>query len=214
LAKVSAPLLSFGASGSIADTQTYSSWKGRKYARQKVTPSNPQTAEQTLTRNTFSWLQAVYKLMPALAIAPWDAYAVGKVLTGRNAFTKFNNAALRTETDLALLTLSPGALGGLPPTAVVATPGNNQLSVAITAPSVVPSGWTIDGAVAAAIVDQDPQSDVDYTITVDEDLTSTYTVVLTGLLEVPYVGQAWLRWLRPDGRFAYSPGVAFSGTPT
>jgi len=214
VAKTTAPLLSFGASGQIAKTQVYSKWKGRPYVRRHVIPSNPRTSEQTLTRTAFTWLQAVYKLAPALISAPWDAYAKGIVMTGRNAFTKQNLPTLRPATDLSVMVMSPGALGGLPPTAAVATPGSGQLSVAVTAPSDIPVGWTVASAVVAVIKDQDPQTDADYATFAGSDVSSPYTVVLTGLDTVLYQVFAWLTWTRPDGLTAYSPSIQTSGTPT
>lgn len=212
--KTTAPLLSFSASGQIAKTLVYASWKGRKYARQHVTPANPQSTEQTKTRSAFSWLQSVWKVGPTLFAAPWDLYATGKVLTGRNAFTSFNLPGLRGEVDLANMVFSPGAQGGLPPTAVVVTPGVGQLSVAVTAPTTLPTGWTVTSAIVAVILDQDPQTDVDYDITAGEDVSGPYTVVLTGLDAALYRVGAWLKWAKPDGSVAYSPSVQSSGTPT
>jgi len=215
VAKVTAPLLSFGASGQIAQTQVYSKWKGRPYVRRQVIPSNPQTAEQTLTRNAFTWLQNVYKLAPSLFTDPWEAYAQGKVMTGRNALTKQNLPVLREETDLTNFIGSPGALGGLPPSSIVVTPGNDQLAVAVNAPSSVPAGWTIYSAVVAVILDQDPQTDIDYVVTAGEDLTSAYSVTLTGLASAAlYQVRAWLKWTRPDGLFAYSPSINSTGLTT
>jgi len=214
VAKTTAPLLGFTASGQIGKTQVYGRWKGRGYARRYTVPANPQTAEQTITRNAFSFIQAVFKTAPALVTAPWAAYATGKVLTDRNAFTKFNLPQIRGEADLDLLTLSPGALGGLPPASMVITPGSGQLSVAVNAPSVLPTGWTIAAAVVAAIRDQDPDTGVLTEITAGEDTTSTYTIVLTGLSANLYQVRAWLRWTRPDGKLAYSPDLKDSDTPS
>jgi len=214
MAKVVAPLLSFGARGQIGGSMVFGTWKGRAYARQLVTPGNPQTAEQTLTRNSFTWLQAVYKIAPSLVTDAWQAYAKGLVMTDRNAFTKVNNPILRTAVDLDPMTMSPGALGGLPPATVVATPGADSISVAITPPATLPQGWTVLKAVAAAIVDQDPQSGVLYTITAGSDLTDPYTIVLAGLDEVLHQVFGWLVWTRPDGAFAFSPSVQTSATPT
>jgi len=110
MAKTTAPLLSFGGSGQIGKTMVYGSWKGRSYVRRHVTPANPQTAEQTVTRNAFSFIQSVYKFAPSLVTDVWDAYASGLVLTARNGFTKFNLPVLRGESDLANMVLSGGAL--------------------------------------------------------------------------------------------------------
>jgi len=214
MAKTTAPALSFGASGQIAKTMVYGTWKGRSYVRRHVVPANPQTSEQTLTRNAFSFLQSAYKYGPALFTDPWEAYAKGAVMTARNAFSKFNLGNIRPEVDLDLITLSPGALGGPPPSAAVATPGNDTMSIAITAPASLPTGWTIYSAIGACIKDQDPQSGVEYAITADEDLTSTYAVVLNGLTNGVYQYRAWLKWNRPDGSFAYSPDIGGQTTVT
>jgi len=215
MAKTTAPALSFGASGQIAKTLVYGSWKGRAYARRHVVPSNPQSAEQTITRNAFSFLQSVYKFAPTLMTDPWDAYARGQVMTARNAFTKFNLPDLRGEADLTNIVLSGGAYGGPPPASVVVTPGNDQLSMAIAAPAVLPQGWTIYSAIAAVIPDQDPDSGTLFTVTAGEDLTSAYVVLLTGLLNAQlYQVRCWLKWNRPDGTFAYSPDIGTTGLTT
>ena len=215
VATTTAPLLSFGASGQIAKTLVYSKWRGRQYSRRHVVPSNPQTAEQSLTRDTFSWIQAVWKIAPALLTAPWLAYAAGKVLTDRNAFTKFNLPDLRTAADLALMVISPGALGGLPPATITVTPGNDQLTIACTAPSPLPTGWTIQGAVVSCIEDQEPGVDAFYTTFAAEDLTDPYSVVIAGLKNTTlYRCFAFLRWVRPDGQIAYSPSISATGLTT
>jgi len=214
MAKPTAPLLSFGASGQIGKTIVYGSWRGRQYTRRHVVPSNPQSAEQTITRNCFSFLQSVYKFAPSLMTDVWTAAAKGLPATDRNMFTKSNLPVLRGEADLTNVVLSNGAGGGPPPTSIVVTPGNNQLSVAINVPSTVPQGWTIYSAVVAVIEDQDPDTGTLFTVTAGEDLTSTYTVVLTGLNETLYQVRSWLKWNKPDGSFAYSPDIASTGTPT
>ena len=50
MAKLKAPLFSFGASGKIADALVYFSWKGLDVVRQYVVPSNPKTADQVTQR--------------------------------------------------------------------------------------------------------------------------------------------------------------------
>ena len=54
MAKLKAPLLSLGATGKLASTIVFSTWKGIKTAREYVVPSNPQTAAQTTQRSLFS----------------------------------------------------------------------------------------------------------------------------------------------------------------
>jgi len=65
MATVKGPLLSMDASGQIAKTQVYGSWKGIAYSRRYVVPSNPKSTEQTLTRNTFKFLNALYQVSPS-----------------------------------------------------------------------------------------------------------------------------------------------------
>jgi len=214
MAKVTGPLLSLGAAGTIAGTQTYAKWKGRPYVRQRVTPANPNTTAQQTERGSFAWLQQVWKLSDTLMQEPWNLYATGQVMTGRNAWTKINQKAFFGETDNDAMLFSPGAKGGLPVANAAATPGSNQLSIAITAPTL-PAGWTIVQGVAAAMRQQDPHAGALYTVTAGFDATSTYAVVLTGLTpsEV-YVWGAWFEYEKPDGSAAYSAAFMGTATPT
>ncbi len=214
MAKTTAPLLSFGGSGQIGKTMVYGSWKGRSYVRRHVVPANPQSSEQTITRNAFSFIQSVYKFAPSLVTDVWEAYASGLVLTARNGFTKFNLPVLRGESDLNNMVLSGGANGGPPPVSQVVTPGSGTLSVAVTAPSVLPQGWTIYSAITAIIRDQDPDTGVLFTISATEDLTSAYVNAFSGLGAHTWQVRTWLKWTRPDGSFAYSPDIATTGIST
>jgi len=214
MAKTTAPLLSFDARGQVGQTQVYSSWRGRKYVRRQTIPANPQTAEQTLTRNAFSFLQAVYKVMPSIGSDPWEAYIRGKPLTARNAFTKFNLPVLRGETDLTNFIGSPGALGGLAPTAVTPTPGAGTLSLAVSAPGILPTGWTVYSAAGIIIRDQDPDTGVLFNTFAQEDLTAAYVLAWAGLAAADYQYRVWLKWTRPDGQMAFSPSVGGVSTVT
>lgn len=212
MAKVTAPFLSFDAAGTVGGTITAAKWKGRNYVRQRVTPANPRTAQQTLTRNCFAWASDVWKSAPSLLTAPWELYVKGLVQTARNAFQGYAVSSLREETDLANFIFSPGAKGGPPATAIGLTPGSGEIAVAITTPTP-PTGWTLDAVVAAAIKDQDPQSGVDFTVIADEDATGPITLSGLDAGDLYYVG-AWPRWTKPDGTFAYGPSISDSDTPT
>lgn len=213
MAKVTAPLLSFSARGTIAKTQTYASWRGVPYARQRVVPSNPNSSAQQETRNSFKWLQGVWKLLSADAVAPWNAFAKGKPLTGRNAFGSFNIAALRTATDLTDLVLSPG-VGGAPPVAgVAAVGGAGTATLTVTAPEL-PSGWTITEAVGVLIMDQDPQTDSDFTSYSATDDTAPWELDFTGLPAGDYEYGVWMVFTKPTGEIAYSPGTGGTVTAT
>jgi len=214
MSKVTAPLLSFGASGSVAKTQVYSKWKGRAYVRRHVIPANPNSAAQQLTRNAFTWLSNIWKNAPALLTAPWDLYAQGQVLTGRNAFIGQNTAILRPETDNDLMIFSPGAKGGPAPTSVsaAATAGGTDVTIV---PPTPPTGWTVTRCVAAAIRQQDPQSGILYATAAASDAIDPYVAVITGLTAGQvYVVGGWVEYAKPDGSVAYSPSLNDTVTPS
>ena len=54
MARVTGPLMSMEASGTIGRTLTFANWVGRQYVRRWTRPSNPQTADQMDQRNAFS----------------------------------------------------------------------------------------------------------------------------------------------------------------
>jgi hypothetical protein len=59
MAKVTGPLMSLDASGAFGGTLVFGKWKGRPTVRQLVTPSNPNTAFQIISRNYFRISAAV-----------------------------------------------------------------------------------------------------------------------------------------------------------
>lgn len=214
MAKITGPLLSLSASGSIAGTLTAAKWRGRPYIRQRVIPANPQTTGQTQTRSVFSWASNVWKVMPALSVAPWNRFADGQAITGRNRYQGTTVEDNRGQADLSNYQHSIGAKGGIPPTSVVVTPATSSLTFAFTNPTP-PSGWTLESAIAAVIRDQDPSSGLLYdTIAVEDDVTQN-NVVISGLSNsTAYAAGAWLRWQKADGTIAYSTSIDSIETTT
>ena len=212
MAKPTGPLLSLGASGTIADTLTYSKWKGRPYIRTRVIPANPQTTEQTKTRNAFSWASDQWKNAPTLGRATWDRFAQGQVLSGRNAFIGRQTNALRAVTVVDTWIGSPGAKGGLAASSLVVTPAALQLTYDVTVPTA-PTGWTLTSAIGALLEQQDPQTDTGINMVVLEDLAAPFSLVFTGLTAATvYVGSIWLKWLKPDASIAYGASINANGT--
>lgn len=212
MAKVTAPLLSFGAGGQVGQSIVFAKWKGRPYTRRYVVPSNPNTVSQQTTRNTFSSANAIWKTAPPQFISPWDAFASGQVLTGRNAFVGRFVKDLRGEADLLLMPFSPGALAGPAPASVAAASGVGEIVVTVT-PPVTPTGWVLSATAAAAIEDGDPAALTSVALVVGEEVTGDIT--LTGLTAAQlYVVGGWTIWARPDGRVAYGPSLNDSATPT
>lgn len=213
MAKVTGPLMSFGASGSLAKTMVASKWKGRPYFRQHVTPANPQSAEQTKTRSLFAWLSGVWKNLGSIGIAPWNRFAVGQVLTGRNAFMGNNVGFMRDQIDAQDMQASPGAKGGPAPSSVSAAGGVGTVTATITAPTP-PTGWTLTAVQALAIEDQDPQSAVLFTTYEGEDTADPKDTVALTVPAGDYVVFGWTKWAKPDGSVAYGPSISDLATAT
>lgn len=207
MAKVIGPMLSFGGSGQIAKAAVYGNWKGQPYVRRYVVPSNPQSLAQTATRSVFAWASSVWKQAGPLLQAPWNRFAVGQVITGRNAFIGRAVVALRSEVDLANFIGSPGAKGGLAASTVAAADGTGAIDVTFTLPTA-PTGWTLQAAVAAAIIDQDPATEDSYqSYAAEETSTPWTTVTIPSTPAGDYVVVGWLRWAKADGSIAYGPSL-------
>lgn len=213
MAKVTAPLLSIGARGQIGRSQVYGTWRGVKYVRQHVIPSNPRTAAQTTTRDTFAALDELWKRMGTLSRATWNAEVERRPLTPRNALFRANIPPLRGQLDMTGWIGSQGAAAGLPPVNVTAAGGvgAGEIDVTITSPQE-PEGWTLDAVVAHAIKDRDPAALPTAFVVEGESLTPVVdgdTVITLGGLEsaANYVLSGWTRWLRPDGKTAYGASI-------
>lgn len=92
MARLTGPLLSLDASGSIWGTVVYSKWKGLNYARLSVTPYNPKSDYQTGIRNTISFGVLYFSKGDYVAAAQktwWNTYAEGTNMSGINRFMKF-----------------------------------------------------------------------------------------------------------------------------
>ncbi len=90
MAKVTAPLLSLDASGTVGGTISFGKWKGRNYVRSKVTPYNPRSTAQTTHRTLFSSAVAVWKGMTTEDKGTWNsrARALGLVMSGFNFYVQ------------------------------------------------------------------------------------------------------------------------------
>lgn len=211
--KTTAPLLSFDAGGQIGKSMVFSKWKGISYVRRYVIPANPKTVKQQSNRAVFSMLNAAYLYAPAAIKAAFDAYAVGKPLTGRNKFFADNQKLLGVDPKPAGidgLIMSPGNGGGLPPTNLVAVGGALQINVSVTLPNV-PAGWTLVAGIAAAVAQQDPTDEFSGKWFVVRQTVDPGDIDITGLAAATdYVVGFFLEWQKPDGSTVYS--VSLSAT--
>lgn len=213
MAKTTSPILSIGARGQIGKSMVFASWRGVSYARQLVTPSNPNSSAQQTTRNTFSALSDLWKRMPTTGVEPYNAASQGRPLTARNQFPKTNLSGLRGASDMSSFSGSPGARGGIPPTSLSDAGGaaSGEIDVNVGAPDE-PTGWTLDSIQAIAFQDRDPAtSPTDFPVTGSDSSPtagSSSSVNISGLeTGTDYVVSAWTVWTRPDGRTAYGPSL-------
>jgi hypothetical protein len=216
MARLTAPLLSFEGSGQIARTQVYSTWKGIPYVRRYTVPANPRSTGQVATRGVFSWLNFLWRTAPADFTAPWRAAIVGRPLIDRNLFIKQNLPILRSAGSLDGMVFSPGAKGGIA-SAITITPGNDQLTFAGADPAPLPNGWSIVGLVGAAVLEQDPEVDSTFEVFTVTDLTTPYSVVMSGLgNNSEYAAAGWWVYQRSANPtdLAYSAATAVLVTTT
>lgn len=213
MAKTTAPLLSFSGSGQIAKTQVYSSWRGIAYARRYTVPANPRTEQQTETRSTFSFLNAVWKQLAPAAQAPWTLFTKGRPLTNRNALIQQNLRALRGTTadpvtTLAGIITSPGANAGLAADGIATTDtGTHELTVQLTAPAL-PAGWAITAAHYVAFVQQDAKAPTNTTPFYATNAVAPYLVTIPGIGAATYEATGFFQYTKPDGSTAYSPSLS------
>ena len=84
MAKVTGPLMSLSASGSVANTLVFSIWKGRPYVRELVKPSNPQTEAQAAVRSILALVATACK---AVLTVNKDTLRVGSAFYARTLAT-------------------------------------------------------------------------------------------------------------------------------
>jgi len=210
MAKVTGPLLSLDAAGTIAGVQTYAKWRGINYVRQRVTPANPKSTAQVLTRDIFRNLETRWKQAGPIARSPWDRFATGQKFVGRNAYMGKNLNLTRGDVDMANYIGSPGAKGGLPAsTLVLTTVASLGIEAVITVPAA-PTGWTLTGAQATCLIDQTPEATVGDIVQEGEDLATPFQVDFTGLTATTYFVQAWLKWAKADSSVAYGASISDS----
>lgn len=88
MAKVTGPLFSVSASGTIGKAFTFSIWKGIQYVREWFTPANPQTAKQVNIRTALTLMVAYWQTQSEASKDAWGAAASGFQMSGYNYFMK------------------------------------------------------------------------------------------------------------------------------
>lgn len=94
MAKTTAPLFGFGASGAIGQAIVFGTWKGINVARRYVVPANPQSSAQSVQRGYLTAAVTEWHTTGATALdgddkSAWNRYAgvLGR-MSGFNAFVR------------------------------------------------------------------------------------------------------------------------------
>lgn len=90
MAKVTGPLFSMSASGTVGKTIVYSVWKGRAYVRERVIPTNPRSAMQLGVRAMMSFLAQAWAGLIAGEKDDYDAGALSKSISAFNEYMSQN----------------------------------------------------------------------------------------------------------------------------
>ena len=90
MVKLRGPGLSVSASGSIADTLTFSRTRGRAYLKHKPTPAQPQSGAQVSMRAMMQWLTQQWTNLSAAEQTTWIDIYPDPSLSPYNSFLKYN----------------------------------------------------------------------------------------------------------------------------
>lgn len=197
------------ASGRFGGT-VHSNWKGVDVVRRFAAPSNPNSSNQQLVRDTFRNLTKMYQMLPTYHAAAIAAYAEGKKFIARNDFIGRNLPTLYLQADWANLVATPPFAGAVPPSNFQAVGGAGSITTTITIPTP-PTGWTVTRGVAGCIKDNQPSdSSLTYsqlTVVENGDATDPYTPTLSGLAAGDYFAWGFVEYVAPDGSTRYSASL-------
>jgi len=86
MAKVTGPLFSMNASGTIGKALTYGIWKGINWVRGHVIPANPKSDQQVNVRTALTLMVALWQSKDQAAQDKWNVFAEGTGMSGYNKF--------------------------------------------------------------------------------------------------------------------------------
>lgn len=196
MARLTAPLLSLGASGSIAKSLVFSSWKGIPYARVHVIPANPNSTLQQDVRGVFATLNEMYKRMNATCRLPWEYAVRGVALTARNRFIQASAAAMKSAADLDDLVLSVGTGQAIAPTEAWSHDEADGTVTLMCTPSTPAVGYTQTHITYFAVLDGDPIPKLTRTMLTGERIVAPWHIILDCPVNGEYQWAAVARFTR------------------
>lgn len=113
MVKLKGPMSSAEASGTLGQAATFSSWKGRAYARAKTVPTNPKSELQVSVRTMLGFLSQQWAAISAANKATWEESAALTEVAPYSAYLSTNLARWRQ--FHAPTKVYPATEGGLTP---------------------------------------------------------------------------------------------------
>lgn len=115
MVKLIAPCFSLGASGTIGKSITFSSWKGRAFARQRVIPHNPRSGGQVGARAMWAFITQNWDALSSAEKATWEDRAAQTTISPFNGYTSYNARRFSTfnapsQEDPATESNTPGVI--------------------------------------------------------------------------------------------------------
>lgn len=122
MARVTGPLMSMSASGTIGKALTYGKWKGREWCREWFSPQNPKTVKQVNVRTALTILIAKWQGETQEAKDAWDTYASTFNMAGVNKYVGRGMDAYVAQLTVDVTPLSVVAAGSPPAETFTWTP--------------------------------------------------------------------------------------------
>ena len=114
MARVSGPLFSMSASGTVGKAITFGIWKGRPWCRVWFKPENPKTEEQVNVRTAMKLIVAYWQEQTDQTKEDWDTYAAPFGMSGFNKFVGRAIDAYVLDPGVAVTPTSVSATGSVP----------------------------------------------------------------------------------------------------
>ncbi len=215
MTKLTAPLFSLTASGTIAKAITFSSWKGVAYARTRVIPANPNTNPQQEVRGCFSTCTQLWKRMGVQARLPFENAVRGLPMTPRNKHIQVNVPALQDDANMNDLVMSVAGGNAIVPINATAVDGTNGRVACFCEAPTAPPGYTIGYMVGVAVADGDPSPVLSPLCYEASDAAAPYAFDIYCLVDGDYQVGIWARWIRDSDLLGFvSEAVRFQVTVT
>jgi len=218
VAKLTAPLFSLTASGTLAKAITFASWKGVAYARTRVIPANPNTLPQQEVRGVFGTATNLWKRMGVQARLPFQNAVRGVPMTARNKHIQVNVPALKDDPNLDDLIMSIAGGNAIVPINATAVDGTNGRVACFCEAPPAPPGYTIGYMVGVAVADGAPSPALSPLCYEASDAAAPYAFDIYCLIDGDYQVGIWARWVRDADLMGFvSEAVRFqvtvSGSP-